>query len=87
MAMPCLMELASAQARIPFHSLARSLIPFSSIVFAFSHLFTASAELRFRKPVQVVVPQPDLEHLGLLQLDGDVGERDAVADHRAVLGG
>ena len=47
---------------------------------------TASAEFGVGDAVEVVVAESELEDARLLQLDGDVGHRDAVADHGAVLG-
>ena len=47
---------------------------------------TASAEFGVGDAVEVVVAESELEDARLLQLEGDVGHRDAVADHGAVLG-
>ena len=47
---------------------------------------TASAEFGVGDAVEVVVAEAELEDPRLLQLDGDVGHGDAVADHGAVFG-
>lgn len=47
---------------------------------------TTATELGIGKPVELVVTESELEDPGLLELDGNVGQGHAVADHAPVLG-
>ena len=53
----------------------------------FDHELTTPTEFGIGDAVEVVVAEAELEDARLLQLDGHVGQGDAGADHRPILGG